>query len=333
MQTTELLAVDTRYQEDHLLDGCECQTLHHPYDYEGKVISTLIRKKSAVQTDLAVLYVHGFNDYFFQSEMASWWTEQGWGFYATDLRKYGRSWRPHQKMNNVRNLREYYHDLDKALEHIEAEGHRFVVLCGHSTGGLIAALYMHDHPNHKLVNALFLNSPFFDFNMNPITKAVGIPLISRLGKRWPDVRIKGGFSKYYGHSLHCSENGEWEYDLKWKPHVAPAVNFGFIRAIHQGHRRVRRGLKLDVPTLVMHSGQSYNGRGWSEKYFSADTILNVRDIRKGAERIDGDVRIESIPEGMHDLMLSRKKARNVVYEFLGDWVASLETVQAKNREI
>ena len=54
--------------------------------------------------DAAVLHVHGFADYFFQTEYAEWWLERGYDFYALDLRKYGRSLRPHQTPNYVTDL-------------------------------------------------------------------------------------------------------------------------------------------------------------------------------------------------------------------------------------
>lgn len=37
-------------------------------DYEGKVIATLVRRLSASGSGRAVLYIHGFNDYFFNME-------------------------------------------------------------------------------------------------------------------------------------------------------------------------------------------------------------------------------------------------------------------------
>ena len=54
------------------------------------------RAPSRTRPRRAVLHVHGFADYFFQTEYAEWWTDRGYDFYALDLRKYGRSLREHQ---------------------------------------------------------------------------------------------------------------------------------------------------------------------------------------------------------------------------------------------
>ena len=58
------------YVPDILGTGYEQLTLSFPDDYEGKVVATLVRKKAAQSTQKAVLYIHGFLDYFFQTEMA-----------------------------------------------------------------------------------------------------------------------------------------------------------------------------------------------------------------------------------------------------------------------
>ncbi|MFQ9503751.1 MAG: alpha/beta hydrolase [Alistipes indistinctus] len=62
-----------------------------PDDYEGKVIATLLRADSTAPSGRAVLYLHGYIDYFFQTHMAERFAGEGWNFYALDLRKYGRS--------------------------------------------------------------------------------------------------------------------------------------------------------------------------------------------------------------------------------------------------
>lgn len=56
------------YKPDILGNGFEQKTLNFPNDYEGKVTATVIRKKAESPTHKAVLYIHGFNDYFFRQK-------------------------------------------------------------------------------------------------------------------------------------------------------------------------------------------------------------------------------------------------------------------------
>ena len=118
---------DYNYQNDVLGQDYQQATLNFPDDYEGQVTATLIRKKAAKATTRAVLYIHGFIDYFFQTEMAEQFNQHGFDFYALDLRKYGRSHLPHQKYYNVRDLAEYDAEITEALEIIGAEDHDAVL--------------------------------------------------------------------------------------------------------------------------------------------------------------------------------------------------------------
>ena len=58
------------------------ETIDLPEDSEGAVQATLVKRAAAAPTDKAVLHVHGFADYFFQTEYAEWWNARGYDFYA-----------------------------------------------------------------------------------------------------------------------------------------------------------------------------------------------------------------------------------------------------------
>ena len=62
-----------------------------PADVE--LVATLIRKASNTGSRPAVLYLHGWNDYFFQTHLADYLSDIGYDFFALDLRRYGRSLR------------------------------------------------------------------------------------------------------------------------------------------------------------------------------------------------------------------------------------------------
>ena len=309
-----------QYQADILGEGYEQATLNFPDDYEGKVTATLIRKKASQSTNKAVLYIHGFIDYFFQTEMAEQFNQHGFDFYALDLRKYGRSILPHQKYYNIHEIAEYDAEITQALDIIGAEHHENVLLCGHSTGGLTTTLYVAHHPNHPLIKALWVNSPFYDFNMNPIKRAVGVPSLSRLAQKFPNLQFPSELNKWYAASLHKDLKGEWDFNLDWKKSSYPKVRISFIRAIYEAQKEIHQGVRVDVPVLVMHSHQTKNPRKWGKDAQSSDVILDVKDIQKYAKKIQGDVTIREIPNGVHDLVLSEKTVRDSVYQQLFSWL-------------
>lgn len=307
------------YTSDNLGNGFMQKTLTFPNDYEGKVTATLVAKKSGNATDKAVLFIHGFNDYFFQHAMADSFIRHGIDFYALDLRKYGRSYLPHQKFNNVRRLQEYDAEILSAMHIIEMEKHSKVLLAGHSTGGLIATGFVARNPG-TIVKAVFLNSPFFDFNMGLLADKMGVPILSGLGAIFPNMKIPGGFSNLYGQSLYYKDKGEWQYNLNWKPHIAPKVNLGFVRAIHRAQKLVKKGFVTNVPFLVMHSARSTKPGSWNKDVSSTDVILDVKDISKYADCIHGPITKISVNRAIHDLVLSGESVRKEVYRLLFEWL-------------
>lgn len=295
------------------------QVLSLPDDYEGKVIAVLSKLKCETLSSRATLYIHGFNDYFFQTEMAERFNDEGYNFYALDLRRYGRAYLSHQTFNDIRNLRSYFREILDAIKIIKAEGNSTILLGGHSTGGLIVTLFAYEYDH--LIQGVWLNSPFFEFNKNIFVRKIVIPIISKIGKKNPKRPIPGGFSKQYGISLHKSEKGEWNYDLQLKPHIPPIVTAGWIRAIHKAHKKIKGGIYIEVPILMLTSDHSSNvDKEWSDKAQSSDIILNVKSITRKAKLIDADIEIIKIKNGMHDLFLSASESREIAYKNLFEWM-------------
>ena len=114
-------------------------------DGEGAVEAVLVRRtvRDGEQVTGAVLYVHGFSDYFFQTDLADFLAERGLAVYALDLRKSGRARKPGQTAHFVSDLATYDAELETALEVI-AEEHpgQPVTVMAHSTGGLITSLWL-----------------------------------------------------------------------------------------------------------------------------------------------------------------------------------------------
>lgn len=310
------------YHTDILGDGYQQLTLHFPDDYDGPVVATLIRKKAATPTRKAVLYIHGFIDYFFQTEMAEQFNRHAYDFYALDLRKYGRSKRAHQVLFSVHDLHEYDAEINEALRVIAEEGHDSVVLAGHSTGGLITTLYAAHYPHHPLIKALWLNSPFYDFNLNLLKKRLGLPIISKIGQYFPRVRIPSGLNPLYVSSLHRAFHGEWDFNLLWKPKSYPAVALGFIHAIYEAQKELQQGVFFNIPVLVMHAHRTRSPKKWSIQAQNSDIILDVQDIERLANKLQGDVNVMTIHNGVHDLVLSAPAVREWVYEQLFSWLQS-----------
>ena len=276
----------------------------------------------------AILYVQGFNDYFFQRELAQKMNAAGYAFYAVDLHHYGRSYREGEVMGELRDISEYYAELDSALSIIRREEGTSIplVLLGHSTGGLISSLYASDRNNGADFAAIVLNSPFLAMNFSWAARRIALPILSALGGVFPNLGVPQSESDCYDRSIHQLKGGEWNYDTTYKKLGELPVDLGWVRAIHQGHVRLQQGLRLEPPVLVMHSGCSYDKAEWSEECNHCDAVLNVTHIRKYGANLGHSVELEEIEGGLHDLYLSpapvRQKAYDVTIEFLNSKIKS-----------
>ena len=300
----------------------ERHTIDLGTDDEGPVVATLVRRRAETPSRRAVLYVHGYVDYFFQTHLADFFVQRGWDFYALDLRKYGRSLLPHQTPNFCRSMSDYFPELDESARIIrEVDGHDQVLVVAHSTGGLTTSLWAHARNGQGLVDGLFLNSPFFDFNSpwllrRPLMAAVA----ATVGKRDPYRIIPAPALGLYGQSLHREHRGEWTYDLAWKPILGFPPRAGWLAAIRRGQQRLRRGLEIDVPVLVACSTRTFRGKEWSDDVSLTDAVLDVDHIVKYAPRLGRQVTIARFDGGVHDLTLSGKDVRAKVFEELAHWV-------------
>jgi alpha-beta hydrolase superfamily lysophospholipase len=317
----QLAVTFTAVEPDVLGTPYERRTLSLRADGEGPVTATLVHRRAENAASAAVLYVHGFVDYFFQTHVADFFAARGIDFFALDLRKHGRSLQPHQTPNFATDLREYYEELDAAVRLIREEhGHTRVALAGHSTGGLLTSLWAHDRRADGLVDALVLNSAFFDVNQPWFMRQVASPLTVRVGRAKPKTKLPFGLNPVYGESVHSSARGEWDFNLDWKPRAGFPIYAGWIAAIRTGQKRVHAGLDIAVPVFSAASTASYKSFKWSEAARSADSILDVDHITRWSAGLGRLVTIARIEGGLHDLTLSARPAREQFFTEVGRWL-------------
>ena len=291
------------WQPDRLLPGYESLELPAPDDYDGRVVATLVRLPVSEAPSGAVLYVHGFIDYFFQQHMALRFAAEGYAFYALDLRKHGRSLLPHQHPCFCKDVSEYHDDITRALVEIDAP----VLLAGHSTGGLVCSLYTKEGEMRDQVRALWLNSPFFDWRERLKGK---LRIAALMGTFFPFMNDPQAVLPAYVRSIHKNWDGEWDFDLTLKPLNGFPACFGWVKAIFAAHAKVHAGLNLEIPVLSMHSDE-------------ADIILDWKQVARWSRTLGSNVTVQQFPGGIHDLVLSRSEIRDEVFSQLFAWAARI----------
>lgn len=287
-----------------------------------------------------LLYIHGRNDYFFQRELAEDIAGCGGAFYALDLRRYGRSLRPGQRMGFVSNLSLYDEDISEALDLIREDYPDLpLVLMGHSTGGLLATLWANRHPG--ALDGLILNSAWLEMQTMASMRSAVAPILERIASRNPMWAVPGGDGPdHYGRSLREGWNAldaplpdslaaypddpavkGWSYALEWKRPGSYPAYAAWLEAILDGHENVANSVHLDIPVLSMMSTSSYFGEEFSEAVFSSDVVLDREVILERSARLGPLVTMASFP-GKHDLLLSDPQVRTEVYDTMNRWIGA-----------
>lgn len=287
-----------------------------------------------------LLYIHGRNDYFFQRELAEDIAGCGGAFYALDLRRYGRSLRPGQRMGFVSNLSLYDEDISEALDLIREDYPDLpLVLMGHSTGGLLATLWANRHPG--ALDGLILNSAWLEMQTMASMRSAVAPILERIASRNPMWAVPGGDGPdHYGRSLRegwnaldaplpdllaiCPDDPAvkgWSYALEWKRPGSYPAYAAWLEAILDGHENVASSVHLDIPVLSMMSTSSYFGEEFSEAVFSSDVVLDREVILERSARLGPLVTMASFP-GKHDLLLSDPQVRAEVYDTMNRWIGA-----------
>lgn len=308
------------YSADYLGENFIKRHIILKEDFDGPAIATLVMRAVPANSDTAVLYIHGYSDYFYQTELSERIQSENMTFYALELRRYGRSKLPHQIWYDLRDISDYFEEIDSSINIIKRDGYTNIVLMAHSTGGLTASLYAASKKEDLPVISLVLNSPFFDFNMNGFNETIGVPIISLLGKLFPNMVVNSSVSPVNCMSLHNSYYGEWNFDTIMKPVQSPLVTAAWVRAINRGQKQLQKGIKIGCPVLVMTSDSSSVGMKFQKEHLKSDTVLDVEDIQTFSKKIEGKTDLMIFPNGLHDLVLSRKDVRDKVYSSMFKWI-------------
>lgn len=328
----------TEWRPDVLGSGFECTDLDLGEDSEGPVVATLVRSLPADRgffdrmlgreralENVDVLYVHGWSDYFFQRQLAAFWTSRGARFFALDLRKYGRSLREGQTPGYIEDLDEYGAEIGLALTEIRGirdpgRPARRLVLMGHSTGGLVLSLWAGKHPGEA--DAVVLNSPWLEFQLAAAGRQVILPLVSLSARFNPhEVAPQLDYGYYTRAQREVAAPGELdEINPAWRPERSHAVVTGWMRAVLAGHARVSQGLHIDAPVCVLLSAKFVVPVRWNEELLRGDSVLDVDEVAKAALKLGATVTIERIDGALHDVFISAAEPRAEAFRRLERWL-------------
>ncbi|VXB34505.1 Alpha/beta hydrolase fold family protein [Arthrobacter sp. 9AX] len=267
----------------------------------------------------AVLFLHGWSDYFFNVDLARFWSSAGYDFYALDMHNHGRSLRPGSPGGYVADLADYDAEIEAASGLISQQGAPGpLTLMGHSTGGLVAALWASRHPG--AVSQLILNSPWLEMHGSSLVRRAASGMVGPVARLRPEAVLRLPPRGFYWRTISSSADGEWPVDDQYRPPMAFPVRAGWLSAVLAGHAKVARGLNLEVPVLVLLSRGSATGLFWSEEMRRTDAVLDVNIIAARALTLGRTVTVERIDGALHDVFLSPAEVRADAYARLARWL-------------
>lgn len=319
------------WKPDMLGPGFECL----PLDLPSGERATLVRYAPHLDTDggagtweagttsgtlggVAVLYIHGWSDYFYNRDLARFWAGLGAHFYAVDLRNYGRNLDvndPDRTPGYIEDLSDYGEEISQSLAVLRGDhpGCR-VILNAHSTGGLTACLWANENPGQ--VDALVLNSPWLEFQYSSGARMV---LGHLLGARTGSTPLKLLLPHYYTLAV-AQAHGDVPFDLRLKPPESFPVYPQFLRAVFAGHQRVFDGLDIQAPVLAQMSKVSVQAVNYTPEMARADIVLDVRILAERAIGLADSVVVDRVPGAMHDIYLSETRVRDEAFKRIAQFV-------------
>jgi len=297
---------------------------------KSSVHTTLINHLGNPNVKRAILYVHGYTDYFFQTGLADYFIDQNYRFYAVDLQGYGRSIRPSTPPNWCDSIEQYGQDLDIALITMKQEGVDEVIILAHSTGGLIVSTYLaqpyapneresHYQKDFPNIIGLILNSPFLALPFPPaVLNRVSWP-IRMLVSLLPFSYFRAKKISIYAKSIHTKFGGQWDYRLDWKPAEGFPLAFKSLKEVILAQRNLAKQ-RLSIPTLMCHATKTTIGKLTVEETQQGDGVLDVDSMLEAAQKTFRNLTTAAIDNGYHDLYLSKPEAQRDYLDSIHDWL-------------
>jgi lysophospholipase len=183
---------------------------------------------------------------------------------------------PDRLKMHVDSFDHYVQDLRIFLETVvKAGGRRLLYVLGHSTGALIAALYMQTNP--QTFRAGVFCSPFFDVGTEPVPGFVNRALARMLDLPGRHREYGPGQREIVRPDFNSNQitNSFARWSL-WEQDIIPnneAIQFGGVtnhwlrESLIAGHRAVREAGKISVPLLVLQAGQESIVRSSAQNRF------------------------------------------------------------------
>lgn len=243
-----------------------------------------------------LVYVHGWNDYFYQPHLARMFSQLGAAFYALDLHRYGRNmpqWSEKAWNGYTEDFTEYDFELNWAVAHAREEHPGLPLLVmGHSMGGLVVSGWAARH--HEAFDGIIFNSPWLEHDMGSLPAQDEIRhLIAIYGRekrlpfpQWPASVYSDSLVGYRALSSPLPRRlvpfqndpsvAGWVINPLWRRLTGAPTFLSWVANVFQTHRWLASEATFpDKPVLVL-SGNHHLDPRYQAEVTRVDQIMQDR---------------------------------------------------------
>ena len=263
----------------------------------------------------ALIWIHGYNDYYYNLYIGEKFIKKGFDIYAVKLRRYQQN--NHNKIFYCDNLNEYIQDIDNIFPKILEKKYNKIILYGHSMGGLVSSIYCKDGKYKDKITHLVLNSPFFDFKVSFFEKILLYYIIYYLGYFFPNLIIR---SIDLNTENYLTKNIKKRFYInnKYKLDVLSPVYASWIKTIIDYQNRIKyKNLSLNIPILVLFCTKSTI---FTNSDQTGDDTLEVDHIDKYSNNLGSNIKKYKFENAIHDIFSSSLNTINDAFEITLNWI-------------
>ena len=281
------------------------QYTKHTHTYNDKSYTQLLYKQSLTEKNemvnkKALIWVHGYNDYYYQFCIGEKIINEGCDIFAISLRKYIKN-----EMYLSTNFDEYIEDIDIHIKYIlNKYNYEKLFLYGHSVGGLLCTIYMNKSIHKDKINGIILNSPFFELNDKVYTQ-IEIYIMKNIlyyfGYIYPNAIISAEdykISNDYAKTIL----DRYYFNTKLKTAHQNFITVGWLKeCLYYQNLIQTKKINIQIPILVLCSDKSST----NSNSRCGDSVLNISDIEKYSKYIGENTTISKIKDSTHDVLVSK----------------------------
>ncbi len=306
-------------RENTECSGIEMQA---PEDYAMEAEASLISFPAGESSGKAILYIHGCPEEYDDNYIGEYFSAKGYDFHIIDL----RCGLPNMHHRQFNSLDDYFPLIDAAINIIASQGNSHITMVGRSFGGLIASLYCASGKERRQISKLILKAPELELNKGWLKRKVTIPVAEAMDKlRRRMAKSKPSYDNPMSASYYMDERPDAGMP---GAEEAFAAYHTWLKALREGQKRVRNGLNIQIPVLVLLPEKSSGYKSWNDDALVSDIITDADYIKKYKQILGANVTHAEVPDSQSNPVFWSEDVRKNVLSAMLEFTSGADPFMA-----